>query len=75
MSEQVKIEGHLPGGAADSSFVNVAGIVPSMVMKAMALADCLKAKDAWCLWFCLTNYAGGNVALPSHFSRTSTTGW
>ena len=47
--------------------VNVAGIVPFMVMKAMALADRLKAKDAWDLLFCLTNFAGGNAALALAF--------
>jgi hypothetical protein len=67
MSEQVKIEGHLPDGAADSAMVKVAGIVPFIVMKAMALADRLKAKDAWDLWFCLTNFPGGNEALALAF--------
>ena len=67
MFEQIKIEGHLPNGAADSAMVKVAGIVPFIVMKAMALADRLKAKDAWDLWFCLTNVAGGNAALALAF--------
>ena len=67
MSEQVKIEGHLPNGAADSAMVKVAGIVPFIVMKAMALADRLKAKDAWDLRFCLTNFPGGNEALALAF--------
>jgi hypothetical protein len=67
MSEQVKIEGHLPSGAADSATVKVASIVPFIVMKAMALADRLKAKDAWDIWFCLTNFPGGNAALALAF--------
>jgi hypothetical protein len=67
MSEDVKIVGHLPSGAADSAMVKVAGIVPFIVMKAMALADRLKAKDAWDLWFCLINFTGGNAALALAF--------
>jgi hypothetical protein len=67
MAERVKIEGRLPSGAADSALVKVAGIVPFIVMKGMALADRLKAKDAWDLWFCLKNVAGGNVSLASTF--------
>ena len=67
MSEQVKIEGRLPSGAADSATVKVASIVPFIVMKAMALADRLKAKDAWDIWFCLTNFSGGNTALALAF--------
>ena len=67
MSEQIKIEGHLPSGAADSAVVKVAGIVPFIVMKAMAMADRLKAKDAWDIWFCLNHFAGGNTALALTF--------
>ena len=67
MSEQVKIEGRLPSGAADSATVKVASIIPFIVMKAMALADRLKAKDAWDIWFCLTNFPGGNAALALVF--------
>ncbi|HVT87942.1 MAG TPA: nucleotidyl transferase AbiEii/AbiGii toxin family protein [Tepidisphaeraceae bacterium] len=67
MTEQVKIEGHLPNGAVDSATVKVAGIVPFIVMKAMALADRIKAKDAWDIWFCLQNFLGGNPALALAF--------
>lgn len=31
------------------------------------LGDRLKAKDAWDLWFCLNNFAGGNAALALAF--------
>ncbi len=63
MAQQVRIEGRLPGGLIDSATVKVAGIVPFIVMKAMAMADRLKAKDAWDVWFCLVNYASGNSDL------------
>ena len=67
MFERVTIEGRLPSGAADSAVVKVAGVVPFIVMKAMALAGRVKAKDAWDLWFCLSHFAGGNVALARAF--------
>lgn len=67
LAEEVKIEGKLPSGAKDSALVKVAGIVPFLVMKAMALADRVKAKDAWDIYFCLRNYRGGNAALADAF--------
>lgn len=67
MTEEVKIAGTLPTGCKDSASVKVAGIVPFLVMKGMALADRLKAKDAWDIVFCLRNYRGGNAALAEAF--------
>ncbi len=67
MTEEVKIEGTLPTGGKDSASVKVAGIVPFLVMKGMALADRLKAKDAWDILFCLRNCHGGNAALAEAF--------
>ena len=67
MSEDVRIDGTLPGGGKDSAVVRVAGIVPFLVMKAMAMHDRMKEKDAWDVWFCLVNYPGGNEALAEAF--------
>ena len=67
LTENVKIEGTLPDGAKDSAIVRVAGIVPFLVMKAMALADRVKTKDAWDIYFCLRNYPGGIPALAEAF--------
>ncbi len=36
-------------------------------MKAMALADRMKEKDAWDIWFCVTYYPGGLDALVDAF--------
>ena len=58
MTSEVNIEGTLPGGGKDRVVVRVAGIVPFIVMKAMALADRMKEKDAWDIWFCLAHYPG-----------------
>jgi len=44
---RVRLEGTLPDGAVDEVQVRVASVVPFLVMKAMALADRRKAKDAY----------------------------
>jgi hypothetical protein len=67
LSQEITIEGTLPGGGRDSVSVRVASIVPSFVMKGMALHDRMKEKDAWDLYFCIKNYPGGIEALASEF--------
>ena len=67
MSTDISIEGTLPDGGKDCVTVRVAGIVPFIIMKAMALADRMKEKDAWDIWFCLTYYPGGLDALVEAF--------
>ena len=65
--QEVKLEGTLPGGGKDSVTVHVAGIVPFIVMKGMALADRVKEKDAWDILFCITHFPGGLDALADAF--------
>lgn len=65
----LSIEGELPGGAKDSVKVQVASIVPFLVMKGMALDERLKEKDAWDIYYCLRNYPGGLDALVEEFRR------
>ncbi|MBP7936807.1 MAG: hypothetical protein KA354_19365 [Phycisphaerae bacterium] len=67
INTEVKLEGTLPGGARDSAIVRVAGIVPFIVMKGMALAARMKEKDAWDIHFCLTYFPGGLEALADRF--------
>lgn len=64
---EVVVEGELPGGGRDSAVIRVASIVPLLVMKAMALADRLKEKDAWDIYYCLVNYPGGVDAIAEEF--------
>ena len=52
-------------GAAD---VRVASIVPLIVMKAYAMLERTKPKDAYDLNFCLENYPGGIPALAAEFA-------
>lgn len=57
--QEITLEGELPGGGRDSVRIQVASIVPFLVMKGMALDERLKEKDAWDIYFCVQNYPGG----------------
>lgn len=67
MSQEIRIEGTLPGGAHDSVSVRVASIVPFLVMKGMAMETRMKEKDAYDIYYCLLNYPGGIDALAEEF--------
>lgn len=67
LSTPVEIVGQLPGGGRDRVAVRVASIVPFFVMKAAALDDRLKEKDAWDIDYCLRNYPGGLDAIVGAF--------
>jgi hypothetical protein len=47
--------------------IQVASIVPFLVMKGMALNDRLKEKDAWDIYYCIQNYPGGLEVVVSEF--------
>lgn len=65
---QILIEGQLPDkGGKDQAFVNVASIVPFLIMKAEALVGRMKEKDAYDIYYCLRNYPGGLDALLEAF--------
>lgn len=59
----VTIEGELPGGGRLSVACRVAAIVPWLVMKGMALADRLKEKDAYDIYYAAHVYPGGPARL------------
>lgn len=64
---EIKIEGDLPDGGKDSVIVRVASIVPFIIMKGMALADRMKEKDAWDIYYCLKHYPEGLDPLVDAF--------
>jgi hypothetical protein len=66
-NEFVSIEGELPGGGHLTVQCRVAAIVPFLVMKGMALADRLKEKDAYDIYYCVRRYPGGIAALAEAF--------
>jgi hypothetical protein len=55
----VTLEAVLPEGGTDRVTCKIASIVPFVVMKGIALADRLKEKDAWDIYFCLKHHPGG----------------
>jgi hypothetical protein len=64
---RVSIQGDLPGGGRDQVTFQVAGIVAWLAMKGMALADRLKEKDSYDIYYCLRYYPGGTAALVAAF--------
>jgi hypothetical protein len=63
INTEIEISGVLPGGGKDQATIRVASILPFLVMKGMALADRLKEKDAWDIYYCLRYYPEGIAAL------------
>ena len=63
----VSVKGKLPDGATDEVQVQVASVVPFLIMKGMALEDRRKAKDAYDIYFVLHNYPGGVEAVVKAF--------
>lgn len=63
----VEMEAILPEGGIDRVACKVAAIVPFIVMKGMALADRMKEKDAWDIYYCLTHHPGGLDRLVEEF--------
>jgi len=67
LNTEVVVQGTLPGGGDDKGVVRVATLVPFLVMKGMALADRIKEKDAWDIYYCLRHYPGGPDAVVEEF--------
>jgi len=63
----VTLEGELPDGGKDKVSFKVAGFVPFLVMKGMAMFDRMKEKDAYDISYCVEHYPGGVKGLASEF--------
>ncbi len=63
----VLVEGLLPGGGKDRASIQVASIVPFLMMKAQALVGRLKEKDAYDIYFCVVNFPEGVEGLIKAF--------
>jgi hypothetical protein len=59
----VTIDGTRPEGGRERASFRIAGIVPFLVMKGMALFERMKEKDAYDILFCIEHFAGGIEAL------------
>jgi hypothetical protein len=66
---EIAIEGELPEGGKDRATIRVSSIVPFLVMKAQALKGRLKEKDAYDIYYCLTNFPGGLDGLAESFRQ------
>ncbi len=66
-AEEKEIEGILPDGGLDSVSVRIASAVPFIVMKAFALDERIKQKDAWDIYYYLSNYPGGIDTIIAEF--------
>ncbi len=64
----VSLEGELPEGGKDRVTFKVAGIVPFLVMKGMAMYDRMKEKDAYDIYYCVEYFPGGIDKLVAEFS-------
>jgi hypothetical protein len=62
------LEGRLPNGARDSVRCKIAGPVPFLVMKGMAIGRG-KPKDAYDIEYVIANYPGGSEALLLEFKK------
>ena len=69
-SVTVALEGGRPEGGRDRTSFQVAGIVPFLVMKGMALFDRKKEKDAYDIYYCIEHFAGGPEALADEFASS-----
>jgi len=63
----VEMEAELPEGGIDTVTCKVAAVVPFIVMKGMALADRMKEKDSWDIYYCITRHPGGIDGLIEEF--------
>ena len=63
---RVKIAGKLPDGTRDTVTISVAGIVPFIVMKAMAMRDRSKRKDPYDVYYCLQYFPDGIDKIVEH---------
>lgn len=64
---QITLEGILPDGGKDKALIQVASIVPFLMMKAQALNNRLKEKDAYDIYYCMSHYPGGMDSLVEAF--------
>lgn len=57
----------LDGGGVTTESIQVAGIVPFIVLKALAYEDRAERKDAYDLIYCLMHYGDGPASVASAF--------
>jgi hypothetical protein len=63
----VTLDGNLPDGGRDTASFKVAGIVPFLIMKGMAMYERMKEKDAYDIYYCVEHFPGGVEGLAAEF--------
>ncbi len=63
----ITLEGELPNGGKDKVSFKVAGIVPFLAMKGIAMNERMKEKDAYDIFYCVNHYPGGVKKLAEEF--------
>lgn len=61
--QMVAIDGPMPNGGQNRVEIAVASIPALMAMKGFAIANRLKQKDAYDIYYCIRNFEGGAAAL------------
>lgn len=67
LSQEVTVTGTLPEGGEREVTFRIASVVPFVIMKALALDERLKEKDAWDIYYVVQSYPGGLAALVDEF--------
>jgi hypothetical protein len=67
-SVEVQVSGVLPEGGRNSVKARIPTIPVFICMKAIALHERKKPKDAYDIYFCVENYGGGSAALARDFT-------
>lgn len=65
----ITLKGALPSGAENTVTAHVVTVPAYLCLKAFALSERMKRKDAYDVYFCLKHYAGGPAALARDFGR------
>jgi hypothetical protein len=63
----VTLDGNLPDGGRDTASFKVAGIVPFLIMKGMAIYERMKEKDAYDIYYCVEHFPNGVEGLAAEF--------
>ncbi|MEA5079876.1 MAG: hypothetical protein VB013_15025 [Anaerolineaceae bacterium] len=66
---QMNIEGELPEGGRDKNKIQIVSIVPFIIMKAFALRNRYKEKDAYDIYYCFQFFPEGLSGLVTEFQR------
>jgi hypothetical protein len=61
--DEISVTGEMPDGGTNTVRLRVVRIEALIIMKAFAMADRVKPKDAYDIYFCLKNYPGSVTAL------------